>query len=332
MNATQIFSDPAMDREFQRNGFVVTPFLDRREIEVLRKLYYDTLPEVIPDFYSTIFDKDIERQKRVSDKIESLVARKVEDLIPNYKKFLNNFIAKPPTTTQGRLGLHQDYTLVDQSVHTGVHLWCPLVDVDERNGCLKVVAGSHSFVNHISAAPAPMRPGSSRPPERVRLGTNPSPYDLVRDTLESECIRRVPMNAGQAFFFNERLLHASDDNRSQDSRIAVAGAYIPRGIQPRLYLWDHEKPTQLKVIELRDAFVVQFGFDLPVVHPFPEGVTSVGSVEYVCEPLTVEQIEPLRIVKAATANASGGAAIPPSELAAAGASKSRGWLSRLLSR
>lgn len=294
MGSGPVFSNAALDEEFQLRGYVVTPFLESTEIAQLRELYFETVPGSIPAFYSTIFDSDLDRQKYVSSQIEAILAPKVSALLPGHEKFLNNFISKPGNTPAGRLGLHQDYTLVDQDRHTAVHLWCPLQDVGVSNGCLWVLAGSHSLVNHISAMPAPFDAAKGHAPDRVRLGTNPSPYDLLRDEIEAEFTTPVPMTAGHAFFFNERLLHSSEGNASPDPRIAVAGAYLPRGVKPRLHLWDHTQPEKLDIIELRDAFVVRFGFDLPVSFPYPDGVTYAGSRPFHPVPLRREQLESLR--------------------------------------
>jgi hypothetical protein len=296
----QVFADPVLNQEFFREGYVVVPYLGRREIDSLRRLYQQTLPETISDFYTTLFDKDVERQRLVSTEIEKRVPP-LADLLPGYYRIVNSFISKRAGTVGKKLAYHHDYTLADESVHTSVHLWCPLGDVNEKNGCLTVIAGSHALPNphHIAAMPAAVPPARVAEADafsrRLRLGYNPSPFDSVRATMEAECAKSVPMKAGQLFCFHEGLLHASGDNSSPDVRLAWGSICLPEGVRPRVFTWDYAEPHRFNVLELEDAFALRLGAQDPVGEPYPKGVTKIGTIEYRHEQLTEERLAPLRV-------------------------------------
>lgn len=303
----QVFPDSALNSRFARDGYAVAPFLDPVEIAELRKFYDATVPDTVSDFWTTLFDDDIDRQQRVSAGIAARLQNRLAATLPGHQLFVGSFISKSPGKPGQNLAFHYDWTLVDRARHVSVHLWCPLQDVTEGNGCLRVVAGSHTLPDppHIAAMPAavpPERADAARAASlRSRLSYNPAPFDPVRSTMESECVRSVPMKAGEMFFFHEALLHASGHNASPEPRIAIGGICLPKGVPARAYTWDYLNPEQLNIFELKDAFSVRLGLELPVGGPDQDGVTWIGTVDYRPEQLTEERLAPLRETKSSGA-------------------------------
>jgi hypothetical protein len=166
--------------------------------------------------------------------------------------------------------------MVDYDLHTALHIWCPLIDVDETNGCLKAVAGSHRFFNHI-----------------VAVSGNPAPYDPLRKMLEEEYAVPVPMPAGSAFIFDQRLLHCSDENHTDALRIAVGGIMTTEGCAPLLYMWDKEKPEQLTVLEVSVDYLNQFKPGVSIAEPYPQGVKFLKTISHQVVPLTTDNLTPL---------------------------------------
>jgi hypothetical protein len=145
-------------------------------------------------------------------------------------------------------------------------LWIPLVDVDEGNGCLRVVPGSH-YLN--------VRP---RNPARYLA------YPEHAAFLEGHYVRPVPMRAGQAFIYSQSLFHASAPNRSAASRLAVGGLAIP---SERALLWvtaaDAEHAGELALYRVDDAFYRRFPHD-----GRPDASSCIGFAPDVVEPLSEE--------------------------------------------
>lgn len=106
-------------------------------------------------------------------------------------------------------------------------VWVPLVDVDEQNGCLRVVRGSH---RHGAIAWRKNKQGQREPIEDVtRYGTPVG----------------VPMLVGDVLIFNNLTLHASGDNTTDQVRWSIELRYMPAD---QSFAWH----------DLGDAFDVQF--------------------------------------------------------------------------
>ena len=272
----QVFSDPDLERQFRRTGFVVLPLLSELEVESLLRLHTSTTPDVPADYYATPFSPDHAYRRQVFDGVNAVLMPRLNALMPGYAPCLAAFITKRPSTTKGKVWLHQDYTFVDNSRHTAVHVWCPLSDVNEQNGCLKTIAGSHTFLKHISAIPP-----------------NPAPFGPVRETLDASVAVKVPMRAGSAFIYDERLLHGSDENQTGELRVAAACVMIPAGVHPLLYSWDKNNAGQLTTLELSGTSLVDFEPGVPISEPYRPSMRPLGVIDYTAEPLTSASVDEL---------------------------------------
>jgi hypothetical protein len=285
-NYSPVFADSLAEEQFTLNGYTVVPMLDQSEVESLIKLYLDAVPNLPLDFYSTAFLPDCPERRTMTDGMQAVLEPHLARAMPGYTLHSCGYVVKRGGPDQPPLRLHQDYTFVDHSMHRAVHLWIPLIDVDESNGCLTVVPRTHHLVNHISA-----------------MIDNPSPYDPVRRYLDTECTLSVPMKAGQAAFFDERLYHGSRSNSKPEIRIALACALLPTGVKQLLYVVDDDDPSKLNVLQIRDEFAVRFSRGLKVVPPYQDGVTKLGQIDYAAEVLSQEKLNSLRIPRPETGNA-----------------------------
>ncbi len=277
-----IFNDAALDEEFRTKGYVVRPLISREEAASLIDFHQARVPEHAPkdsfgwqspDQYFTVFWKE-DLRREFHDGISAVLRPHLEKIVPSHRVCLSSFVSKRPKGTQARVPLHQDLAFVDPGRQIAVHAWVPMVDVDEKSGCLKIIPGSHRL-KHIGSTPM-----------------NPSPWDNLRDVMESEFMTPIPMAAGSVLIYDGRLLHASDQNMSDDWRIATNSIMIPRGVAPRIYYWS--PPTTYSILEVTDEYFIGFDYLTPMPQPFPSGVKKVGSVEYEIKQLRLEDIEHLR--------------------------------------
>jgi hypothetical protein len=276
-----VFSDPVFDQKFREDGYFVTPLLTSDEVRQLLEIDNALMPDLPCDFHGTAYHPDRDHRARIRQAVAPILDPRVLSLLIGYRNANTDFISKRPTSTRGTLGMHQDFTLVDQQRVTGVHVWIPLIDVDEDNGCLCVYPGTHSLVNHISAM------------SFQNKQVYPSPYDPVRSLVERNCGVRVPMSAGSALFFNERLLHSSGENKTPSRRVALVGGYVPENEPTYLYSPSGDNPNILDVLTVADFNNLRLGTGEPMPYPYPDGVAKVDTIEYHFEPLTPEQILPL---------------------------------------
>jgi len=310
-----VFSDPATEHSFTRDGYVVVPFFDSKEVEQCRRLYLDTMTELPSDFFTTAFLPDGEPRRKMKEGLQEVIEPHVEALMPAYTTCVRHFIVKRGRPDAGPLHLHQDFNFVDHTKHRAVHVWVALADVDEQNGCLTMLPGSHKLGHHISA-----------------MGLNATPYDPYRQMLEDDCKVGVPMKAGEAVFFDERTLHGSFPNKSPDVRIAMGAVFLPKGVKQRLYVADDAKSSLLDILEVESETLLNYSALLRP--PYPEGFTKIGTVEYTAQHLSPEVAESLRRVPTAAT------AVPvpftpdpaPAPIPVALTEKKRGFFSRLFGR
>jgi ectoine hydroxylase-related dioxygenase (phytanoyl-CoA dioxygenase family) len=189
-----------------------------------------------------------------------------------------NFVVKRGAENASRMPLHQDLTFVDQNVERGVHIWIPLVDVNHDNGCLKVAPKSHRLMNHIAA-----------------VGSFEIPFEPVREIFEKHCTISVPMKAGAAFFFDERLIHGSDANKMPAVRPAANIAFVRNGTKQRVHFVNPATPGVLDIFEVDHEFAIQYTNALDHHWLDRDAVRKIGTLEYHPVQLTVAELQPMRL-------------------------------------
>lgn len=138
----QVFKNAEYQAAFDRDGFVVMPFLDKEEVASLTARY-DQLPAVNQSgFFSGIYSEN-EGFKRGCHELLSGVARKfaAEHLV-DYRLLVGNFVLKMPEG-ESVMPMHQDWTMVDESQFASLNLWFALTDTNKANGAMHLLRGSH---------------------------------------------------------------------------------------------------------------------------------------------------------------------------------------------
>lgn len=211
----KIFNDHALQKAFECNGYVVVPFLNSDEIKVLRDLFFETHDQIPDGFYSTSFSKDELVKQDLNAKIEAVFSNQVNEFFFEIKKLGACFLNKQPGLNN-QMPIHQDWTVVDESNFDSVTIWIPLQDVDEKNGAMQVIEGSHRFSNAL------------------RAPSLEDPFKNVNRELQVD-LKLLPLKAGQAFIFSHALLHASPPNLSNEPRLAVTYGLISNKAQLMFY-------------------------------------------------------------------------------------------------
>ncbi len=236
--ACRVFLDSDVNRQFLREGYAVTPLLGPEELQRLRDLYFTLGPDpnnkLNVEFTINFSDGDVRR--RMNQGIHRILAPKVEALLNDYTLFGCNFLAKLPGRPE--MALHQDNSLVDELNHISLNIWCPLVDVDESNGCLTVVPQSHRWSNQFRAHGDWL---------------DRSPFSQVRDILDQPRFKQAnPMRAGQALFYHSRTMHGSLANATSEIRLTTLSGLRPRGLRVRYVHRLNEE--QAEIFDADDSF------------------------------------------------------------------------------
>jgi ectoine hydroxylase-related dioxygenase (phytanoyl-CoA dioxygenase family) len=200
------FKDAKLQQDFELNGYVHVPFLNQGQVEELRKLFFETHPSLPEGFYSSSFSQDEALKQQINKQIEGVFELQVEAHFGAIKKLGSCFLNKQPGQ-QSEMPVHQDWTIVDEPFQDSITIWVPLQDVDESNGAIQVINGSHRFS------------------KLLRSPSLEDPFKLVNQELKKD-LQLLKMKAGDAFIFSHALLHASPANLSHEPRIAVTYGLI----------------------------------------------------------------------------------------------------------
>ena len=123
-------------------------------------------------------------------------------------------------------------------------MWCPLIDTNKQNGSFHIVRNSHNFLDNRRGSYIPM------------------PYEKIMDFIEENFLTELPLQAGNALFFDQRLWHASPPNLTQMPRVSVGMVLIPKETTLIHYYAASSENGTLHVdsYEGDDEFLLRFGF------------------------------------------------------------------------
>ena len=278
--ASYFFSkESSLKRNFEQNrsrikqelnlyGYsIIDDFLSDQDVQNLIHTYYHNRPPellgICNGYSITPFSCDEEYRKRVALAIQKCYEKKISNFLKDYKVVHGLFIGKQPDAGGGALGIHQDYPLVDERYFSAFNVWCPLVDVNEENGCLRVVPGSHTLNSKM----------------RIDI----FPYEKYLPIIEQYLVS-IPMKLGQAVVFDMRIFHCSGANQTQEERVASNGLIIPDSSEMYYYHFD---PLNHSLEKFRmkngDCTKIQKGIR-------PDALESMGFIGCDFEQLTEDQI------------------------------------------
>ncbi|MFB2920086.1 phytanoyl-CoA dioxygenase family protein [Aerosakkonema funiforme] len=260
----------SIHQEIENNGYAVIDFLDESEVNSLLHFHLKSSPSINLSSVGMVFSmsaSDLAHRQMITEEVKKVFSSKLGKLFPDYRIVQCNLISKNPNEFS-KMPLHQDPSLVDETSIKSLAVWCPLIDVNEQNGCLQVVKKSH-FLN------SQFRP---------LFAFEGFPYSqTILSLLEKIYLTSIPMKAGQAVIYDRRLFHGSPPNSSGIQRVAAVCSLVPKNIL--LHFCYRETPTSSKIelFEVEDEF-----YDSYIVGEKPEGVKNLGTFDYRFEPITPE--------------------------------------------
>jgi thymidine kinase len=276
-----IFKNKELQDQFAQEGFVVLPLLNSEEVESLLSYYnnqqFDNKIEA--GFHISLDNQNETLVKAVGTKIKDVLVPKTMDLFDDCKIFTASYVIKEPGL-KNIVPPHQDWTFVDESQFCSATIWTALVDVTEENGALGVIRGSHNIFNHKRSSPSPQ----SKSPLSDHIFTL---FPFV-DVIE--------MKAGESLIFDNRLIHASPPNLSNQARIAVGIGITQQEAQLKHF---YQNPLTEKLMEydVDENFYTWFNnkrlSDMFGEGKSPEGLTICGEIERIVPDLSKEEMEVL---------------------------------------
>lgn len=234
----KVFKDANLQDQLNNNGFVVLDFLNTDEVNALRELYSAKHPEGVSGFYTSTFATDTAYRKEVDVAIRLQMQRNLEHYFFDYKVHCGSFIVKG-ADEKSALKMHQDMTLVDESVFTGINIWIPLIDLTTENGAIELLPRSHRLF------------------KTYRGATLPDIYDGIEASVH-KVMTPLYLDKGQAVIFDQSIIHYSPANRSGKVRPVINTFITHQAAGIQICYWDKITPNAIEVFEQDPDFMVNF--------------------------------------------------------------------------
>lgn len=202
-------------RKFQEEGLIPETFADRPFTHRLIDVYSHRGRKSI-GWNKEVFSEEIHAfgvLPAILDVAESLVGPELQF---NGDYWVRTKLPAESVTT---FPWHQDSGYYgDPTPFHILSLWIPLVDVNEHNGCLQVISGSHRWG---------LQP----------VGRDDEGHHMPLEDIEQKGeVVTLPMKAGEIFAFNNLTYHRSLMNHSDSIRWSIDLRYSEIG-QPLEWLW-----------------------------------------------------------------------------------------------
>lgn len=257
----RIFKSKEHQEIFNRQGFITLPFLNVEELKFLNDTFDELHPSLNQEgFFSGSYSNDMNYKKKVSDVIVKTFHRAYEKYFTNYQPFGGAFLFKVPGENSD-LAIHQDWTIVDEEENVALNCWVPLQDIDETNGALHIVPGSH-YDKYKS----------------LRSPTLPFFFSGNDQDVEAAAIPMY-VKAGEAVILNQSVIHGSAPNHSNQIRKAITAGVKSKGAQMYFHYKVPDK-DELEVFKMDDSFLISFKNFFEDIRKRPYLGESVGLKPY----------------------------------------------------
>lgn len=170
----------------------------------------------------------------IREKTSDVINTNVKTILPRMFKMDvvaqhtgGSFVIKPPHEESG-LAPHQDSSFIDEEKDYSLFMWVPFCDVNEKNGAISVLSGSHLWGN-------------------TQRGFS-APWNLQKHAdLMAKYMHPVYIHAGDVLIFDPALVHSSEPNFSEDTRHAITITVVRAN--PELIYYYRDSATPPGIIE-----------------------------------------------------------------------------------
>ncbi|MDZ4846223.1 MAG: phytanoyl-CoA dioxygenase family protein [Chitinophagales bacterium] len=269
----KVFRNDIHQLQFERDGFLVLPFYNQDEIRELNELYHRLHPKDEKGFFPSTFSKDKNYRKIADEEIRRIGQRSMSNYIQDVKVMCGSFIVKS-SGPESAMCVHQDMTLVDEAKYTGINIWIPLIDLNDENGTLEVLPGSHRIF------------------PTYRSSTVPGIYDESSAEIKKYLVRLYP-KAGEAIFFDQSIIHYSDANLSNQTRIVTNTYFTHKDATFQICYWQKDFGNKVELFREDEHFMTDFEQFGENIHDRPKIGKSLGLYDYDFPKITPEQLNEL---------------------------------------
>lgn len=235
---SSIFRDAALQSRFDEDGYVVMDFITPDEAHVMGQKFYEVHDQIPKGFYADAHSSDDELKNEIYSYTGTVFLDALEKHFKDYKILGGTYLNKSSDDV-GKVGVHQDWTIVDESKYSSLTIWVPVQDVDGTNGAMRVVPGSHLFFDYH------------------RSDNIPYAYRGNEQMLWDNMVT-VQMRAGQAFVLNHAVIHASDINTSGKERLVIAYGLAPKNANLMFYYQERDIDAKVEKFDMPNDFFQRY--------------------------------------------------------------------------
>jgi len=178
------------------------------------------------DVKNEVFSGPSERYKKIKDLeydplflklIKCKTLKKIsKKLVGNNVASMRSMILNKSFIKSSILPFHQDVS--ENWPMTGkpkFTLWLALTEATKKNGCLKVIEGSHKY-------------------GIIGDGNNLLDKKLIKKFVKKENIKFLELKPGEAIIFSNYTLHGSDKNKTKKNRIGFTACFMDHSIRHKI--------------------------------------------------------------------------------------------------
>jgi hypothetical protein len=206
----RVFNDSQLQEQFDQDGFVVVRLLP---VEVATSLLAELLAQRASAPASTgqgldqsFFNQDLSYRKRVDALGTQAIGPVLDSILTDSRLTACGLVTKRPGGFP--LNLHRDDAILRDPRHVVVNTWCALGPVNAANGALAMLRGSHRLPN-------------------LEVRGTARFYEDYAETLKN-WTEVIELSPGEAILFDNRLLHWSTPNSTDEARHALRSVSVPR--------------------------------------------------------------------------------------------------------
>lgn len=237
-----LFDSPTLQTQLDQNGFVLIDFIGSETVNTLTEFYTKGLDLGDESGFKIGLDmKDKALVKETTNFLKSILEPTAQSAFHDSKIFTASYVVKYPGK-EAIVPPHQDWTFTDESKFASYTVWIPLVDTTIENGALCVIPGSHKFFDHPRSSPSPQSKSAIADHMFTLF-----PY-----------AKAIPMKAGQALIFNNKTIHASPPNVSENTRLAVGIGVVNSNAPLWHYYQSPKQENTLEKYEVDEDFFIQY--------------------------------------------------------------------------
>lgn len=262
----------SMNQALEEKGYIIVDLLNQDEVQKLINLYLINFSSNRSSGYFSSNAPSIALSDRllVNQEIRKIFEPKLVSLFPDYMVLTCLFLSKKPGQSNSEKLLHQDPSIVNETFLKSFQVWCPLIDVDQSNGCLQVIPKSHLL--------------NSKPRHQFAFSVFPYSQNIL-SLMKHRYLSSETMKAGQALIYDRRLFHGSYPNSTNIERLAIVCLLAPKNKPLHFCYQEVSSSDKIEIFEIDATFYESY-----TVGQKPIGAKSLGIFDYEVEPLTPEQL------------------------------------------